>query len=147
MLYIVARGGLQIFSAGACHVARPYNAVNSNRPRALPWWVMRNQFHLKHLLWLVVISAAILALTRHDPASLLGVYVFLVSYIAFLIAGRTIEILDGIWETGWAGLFHGRKRGPRFRAWVTILLGVAVAICFWVVAVFLGTGVYRLFRR
>jgi len=108
---------------------------------------MRIQFHLKHLLWLVVISAAVLALTRNDPAALLGTSVMVVTYVAFLVAGRAMEVLDGIWETGWAGLFRKREQGQRALGWVTILLGVVVAICFWVVAVFLATAVHRLFSH
>lgn len=146
MLYIVARGGLQIVLGGACRDAGPYNGGKSNFSSE-PSLRRIMRFHLKHLIWLVVISAAILALTRHDPAALLGVYVVVVSYVALLVAGRATEILDGVWETGWAGLFHGKKRAPRAGAWFTVLLGVAVAICLWVVALFLGTGVYRFFKQ
>jgi len=107
---------------------------------------MRFQFQIKHLLWLVIIAAGVLAIVRKDPQLLLVFYTLAVSYAAFLVTGKAMELLDDFCGIGWTGGPRKRKIGDRAREVWSLILGLAIGGCFWLVAMGFAAWLYQLFR-
>jgi hypothetical protein len=95
----------------------------------------------------VTIAAAILGVVRKNPELLLGIYTMAMFYAAFLVAGRAIVLLDGLWDTGWAGKFQKRAKGDRWRETGSVIIGIMIGGCFWICAIAAAALVYKLFTH